>query len=250
MSASPIGRLVARLKQRARAIDPRPFHPDGPSLLELAQQALSSTEHGYDLLAPKFDYTPFRTPNRFIELSLAQVGEGGAALDLCCGTGAAMSVLDKRFDRIVGIDRSEGMLAEAQRRVPNAELIVGDALQPPARLHAQFDVVTCFGAFGHIDEVDEGRLCDAVHACLRPGGRFVFLTSTMPPLSSPAWWVARGFNAVMRVRNALIRPPFVMYYLTFLLPRARALLEARGFSVDARAIPEVPRLYVVTAIKD
>jgi hypothetical protein len=38
------------------------FYPQGPTLRELAVQALSSTERGYDLLAPKFDYTPFRTP--------------------------------------------------------------------------------------------------------------------------------------------------------------------------------------------
>jgi hypothetical protein len=30
---------------------------------ELARQALSSVEGGYDLLAPKFDHTPFRTPD-------------------------------------------------------------------------------------------------------------------------------------------------------------------------------------------
>ena len=33
------------------------FHPNGPSFFELVEQALSSTERGYDLLAPKFDYT-------------------------------------------------------------------------------------------------------------------------------------------------------------------------------------------------
>jgi hypothetical protein len=38
------------------------FSPQGPSLRELAMQALSSVEGGYDLLAPKFDHTPFRTP--------------------------------------------------------------------------------------------------------------------------------------------------------------------------------------------
>lgn len=249
MSATPIGRLVARLKARAAAIDPRPFHPDGPSLLELAEQALSSTEHGYDLLAPKFDYTPFRTPNRFIEQSLVGVPPGDAALDLCCGTGAALQILAPRFERLVGVDRSSGMLGEAKRRVPHAELIRADALSPPTRLHGQFDLVTCYGAFGHVPESDESRLCDAVYACLRPGGRFVFLTSTLPPPSSPAWWVAHGFNAAMRIRNALIRPKFVMYYLTFLLPRARRLLEERGFEVEARELPEVPRLYAVTAIK-
>ena len=48
------------------------------------------------------------------------------------------------------------------------------------------------------------------------------------------YWRARGFNAAMRVRNALWRPPFVMYYLTFLLPRARDLLQAAGFDVAVR----------------
>ena len=37
----------------------------------------------------------------------------------------------------------------------------------------------------------------------------------------------------MRLRNALRQPQFIMYYLTFLLPRARALLEAQGFTVAA-----------------
>ena len=32
------------------------FHPQGPTLWELAVQALSSTERGYDLLAPKFEF--------------------------------------------------------------------------------------------------------------------------------------------------------------------------------------------------
>ena len=44
------------------------FHPKGPSFFELVEQALSSTERGYDLLAPKFDYTPFRTPDEILEV--------------------------------------------------------------------------------------------------------------------------------------------------------------------------------------
>jgi len=30
-------------------------------------QALSSVEGGYDLLAPKFDHTPFRTPDGMLD---------------------------------------------------------------------------------------------------------------------------------------------------------------------------------------
>jgi hypothetical protein len=40
----------------------------------------------------------------------------------------------------------------------------------------------------------------------------------------------------MRVRNALVSPPFVMYYLTFLLPGAKALLERHGFTVEVREL--------------
>jgi hypothetical protein len=43
------------------------FHPQGPTFWELARQVLSSTERGYDLLAPKFDFTPFRTPEEILD---------------------------------------------------------------------------------------------------------------------------------------------------------------------------------------
>ena len=128
------------------------------------------------------------------------------------------------------------MLEEAGRRLADApgdapiELVRGDALEAPFEDGA-FDLITCFGAFGHILEEDEVRFVCEVDRLLAPGGRFVFITSERPSGWSASLWVARGFNAVMRVRNALIKPEFVMYYLTFLLPGARWLLEARGLDV-------------------
>ena len=86
------------------------FHPQGPTLRELAVQALSSTERGYDLLAPKFDYTPFRTPEEILGPAMAHLAEPHsitAALDVCCGTGAALRHLRPLCrDRVVGIDFS------------------------------------------------------------------------------------------------------------------------------------------------
>src|SRR4051812_33728448 len=86
------------------------FHPQGPTFWELAVQALSSTERGYDLLAPKFDYTPFRTPDAILEQVAAHLtpfGPFDSALDVCCGTGAAMRVLRPLCRRrVVGLDRS------------------------------------------------------------------------------------------------------------------------------------------------
>ena len=49
------------------------FHAKGPTFWELAVQAMSSTERGYDLLAPKFDYTPFRTPQFLLDAVARQL---------------------------------------------------------------------------------------------------------------------------------------------------------------------------------
>src|SRR4051812_19535072 len=71
----------------------RVYHPDGPTFFELMRQALVSTERGYDLIAPRFDYTPFRTPDPVLEAMMFAIGGERAidsALDVCCGTGAAM----------------------------------------------------------------------------------------------------------------------------------------------------------------
>jgi ubiquinone/menaquinone biosynthesis C-methylase UbiE len=220
------------------------FHPQGPTFYELAVQALSSTERGYDLLAPKFDYTPFRTPDWLLDLVgnyLRALAPFDSALDVCCGTGAAIRLLRPLCrGRVVGLDFSQGMLqvcrqhaAEMPGTAP-VELVRGDALVMP--FAAAFDVVTCFGAFGHILERDEPRFVAEVARVLRPGGRFVFVTTYLPPVTSPAYWMARLFNAAMRVRNFLIKPPFIMYYLTFLMPRARRLLERAGLRVEERPV--------------
>ena len=237
------------------------YHPEGPTFLELMRQALVSTERGYDLIAPKFDRTPFRTPEPVLEAMTAAIGPArsiGAALDVCCGTGAAMRHLRALCkERVVGLDFSQGMLDEARRRLGDApgdaaiELRRGDALALP--FEAEFDVVTCVGAFGHIVPEDEDRFVAGIARALRPGGRFVFATGERPPLTSASWWVSRTFNGVMRVRNALLKPQFIMYYLTFLWPDVRARLEKHGLRAEAKrdlcAAPYA-RAIIVVATKD
>ncbi|MBX3213363.1 MAG: methyltransferase domain-containing protein [Labilithrix sp.] len=236
------------------------FHPEGPTFVELMRQALASTERGYDLIAPKFDRTPFRTPDALLAAMAKLIGGPGsigAALDVCCGTGAAMIHLRPLCtERVVGVDFSAGMLDEARRRVAAApgeariELVRGDALALP--FDGEMDVVTSVGAFGHVLPEDEDRFVAGIARALRPGGRFVFVTSRPPRATDPWFWTARGFNAVMRVRNAILRPQFIMYYLTFLWPDVRPLLERHGFVVEAHeGLCPAPyeRGIVVSAVK-
>ncbi|MET9382497.1 class I SAM-dependent methyltransferase [Streptomyces sp. NPDC002928] len=236
------------------------FSPEGPTLRELAVQALSSVERGYDLLAPKFDHTPFRTPDSVLDAvasALEPAGPVDDGLDLCCGTGAGMDVLARVCRRsVTGVDFSAGMLAEARGRTPGpaprVAWVRADARALP--FGPAFDLVVSFGAFGHFLPRELPGLFAQVHSVLRPGGRFVFPVVAPPRPSSPAFWMLWGFDAAMRVRNAVWRPPFVMYYRAFRLGDVRRELERAGFCVELQALPEFgrrrdgsPRVRLVTA---
>lgn len=233
------------------------FAKNGPSFFELMHQALSSTSRGYDLLAPKFDVTPFRTPDAVLKPAIAAISPIDSALDLCCGTGAAMRFLRPLCrERVVGIDFSPGMLAAAKKNMETApgeakvEFVEGDVMK--MTFQNEFDVVTCFGALGHILPEEERAFVRLIHRALKPGGWFVFATGYPPPPLSPANVVMKSFNGIMKVRNALFNPQFIMYYLTFLLPDIQKLLEEEGFTVAVfkKVYPEPFQKYcLVVAIR-
>ena len=224
------------------------FSSQGPALRELAVQALSSIEHGYDLLAPTFDHTPFRTPDRMldaVEETLARYeGSFGAGLDVCCGTGAALGMLGRLCrGRVTGVDLSAGMLAEAARAHPEerVDFVRADARALPAGLGGSYDLAVSFGAFGHFLPGERPALFSGVHHALRPGGVFAFPIGAPPRPGSGLWWTLSGFDAAMRVRNAVWRPTFVMYYRTFPLGGVRADLRAAGFSVQTLPLEQFGR---------
>jgi ubiquinone/menaquinone biosynthesis C-methylase UbiE len=109
------------------------------------------------------------------------VGEGEEVLDVGCGTGGAARALAARFPgvgRVVGIDKSETMVAEAGARTAAAapeaaarvEFRVADAHRLPFP-EASFDAAYALGVF---EIVGEPRVALSEMArVLRPGGRVV-----------------------------------------------------------------------------
>ncbi|MGV9313251.1 class I SAM-dependent methyltransferase [Streptomyces sp. NPDC003691] len=243
------------------------FTSSGPTVRELAVQALSSVERGYDLLAPKFDGTPFRTPDRLLDPFVAAVrplGPFRTGLDVCTGTGAGVGVLRRLCEeRVVGVDFSTGMLeraraahgpdrapagppgpgpdpaAEPAPARPAVDWVRADARRLP--FTAGFDLAVSFGAFGHFLPGERPALFAGVCRALRPGGVFAFPLPAPPPVGSLPYWTLWGFDAAMRVRNLVWRPPFVMYYRTFPLGPVRADLERAGFAVELRPVEPLGR---------
>jgi SAM-dependent methyltransferase len=218
----------------------RVFTPEGPTLRELAVQALSSTERGYDLLAPAFDRTPFRTPDTVLTAvtgALRPLGPFRTGLDVCCGTGAGTDVLRQLCrERVTGLDFSAGMLTVARTAYreaaapPALDWVRADARALP--FTESFDLAVSFGAFGHFLPAERPTLFTQIHRALRPGGRFAFPLPAPARVGSLPYWALWGFDAAMRVRNAVWRPRFIMYYRTFRLSGVLPELTAAGFTVD------------------
>ncbi|MFD5030389.1 class I SAM-dependent methyltransferase [Streptomyces sp. NPDC058405] len=226
------------------------FTPQGPTLRELAVQALSSIEHGYDLLAPKFDRTPFRTPDHLLDAVVSAVrplGPFRTGLDICCGTGAGVGVLRQLCEeRVTGVDFSAGMLAAARSvfpAVPGAPVV--DWVRADARalpFAPAFDLAVSFGAFGHFLPRELPALFAQAHAALRPGGRFVFPVPAPPRVGSKLYWTLWGFDTAMRLRNLLWHPSFVMYYRTFRLADVLDELARAGFTTGLRPLTDLGHL--------
>jgi ubiquinone/menaquinone biosynthesis C-methylase UbiE len=136
--------------------------------------------------------------------------------------------------RITGVDFSAGMLAQARGAHPDATWVRANALALP--FAEGFDLVVSLGALGHFLPEERPALFEGAYRALRPGGLLALPIGMPPPLTSVWHWATLGFDLAMRVRNAVWRPPFVMYYRTSPVPAVRDDLTAAGFTVTTVAL--------------
>jgi tRNA (uracil-5-)-methyltransferase TRM9 len=100
---------------------------------------------------------------------------GAVALDLGCGNGRHAELLADHADRVVGVDASTGLLAEAADRAAeqgfDADLVAGDAAAIPIR-EDTVDLAVYVATLHHLRPRDR-RLAslDELARTLAPGGR-------------------------------------------------------------------------------
>jgi ubiquinone/menaquinone biosynthesis C-methylase UbiE len=117
------------------------------------------------------DEPHFRPENRAkVRANLLRVAErtgSGRLLDIGCGTGFVISLLDDVFDEIHGIDPTRAMLNRVDTSVGNITLHEGVAEDLPFE-DASFDLVTAYSVLHHLAD-HRPALAEAARV-LRPGG--------------------------------------------------------------------------------
>ena len=145
----------------------------------IAEIPESDDHHLYSSLAPLYKFIYDRHFDYEEQLSIVQdiVPDGTTSiLEVGCGTGQLLALLDDEYDHVIGVDLNEGMGMFARKAAPAAEVIAADM--------KSVNLGTCFGAivmlgrvFPHARTDEEGtELLRNCYAHLQPGGIIVFNT--------------------------------------------------------------------------
>jgi 2-polyprenyl-3-methyl-5-hydroxy-6-metoxy-1,4-benzoquinol methylase len=138
----------------------------------------------------------------------------GRHLDVGCGHGALVHMLQRRGYTSYGVDASEWVIAEAKRFAPDlADRFAVADIEQPLSYEQSFDLVTSLEVVEHVR--DPGRAIERMAASLVPGGTLLLSTpnpnnrvpgnnpTTSDPthisLHPPAWWRAAVEAAGLRV---------------------------------------------------
>lgn len=165
---------------------------------------------GYSRRAARYDLTSRLAPvpgypqqaHRVRAIAELLVGPGSVVVDMACGTGLNFPLIERAIGpagRLVGVDLSDAMLAQARRRVDaagwgNVALVRSDAAD------YAFDgpVDAILATYPHALLPDPAGVVGRGTAALAPGGRWVVLDVKIPAM--PSW--ARSVAAAVGGRSA------------------------------------------------
>ena len=135
----------------------------------------AATKAAYDADAPTYDLDEYQGTlhRQFVAHLLGTCPSAGVVLDAPCGTGRYFAQVTASGRRVVGIDQSPGMLAQARAR-GLADAIEQGGLQE-LEFNRAFDAVMCIDAMENVPPEDWPLVLANLRRAVRPGGH-VYLT--------------------------------------------------------------------------
>lgn len=149
----------------------------------------AAVEAQYDLESPEYDALEYPIPlhGRFVDKLLATTAPRSTILDAPCGTGKYFAQIVAEGRRVVGIDQSSGMLAQARAK-GLAQSLEHVGLQEMT-FEAAFDAAMTVDAMENVPPEDWPLVVNNLRRALRPGAH---LYLTLEELNEPEVEEAHG----------------------------------------------------------
>ncbi len=157
--------------------DESPWLAQGAEKRRVVQEMFAEIAPGYDRMNRLMTGNNDRRW-RAAAVKVLGVRPGEIALDLCCGTGDFIPLLETAGAKVSGIDFCLPMLERALGKTENRfELAVGDACRLPVKAES-VDLVTVGWGIRNVPDIDEAHR--EIFRILKAGGRFVSLDMAVP----------------------------------------------------------------------
>ncbi|NTV72204.1 MAG: class I SAM-dependent methyltransferase [Azonexaceae bacterium] len=203
----------------------------------MLQDAYRYNAHLYDLL-----YEPAARIVRNIGQHIYPPRENIAILDVGCGTGTQLALYQKPGCRLVGLDNSPAMLAQAAHKLGGAaELQVGEATQMPFAADS-FDLVTVIFVLHEMPSEDRPAVLQESRRVIKPDGQIMLIDYHPGPYP---WLMGQVWHLLIRLMEISAGPAHYGNYRHFMATGGLdTLVAGQPLRIDQRYVSE----HGVTAI--
>ncbi len=202
-------------------------------------ERLAAVDATYDAEAPTYDDDPYpvETQHRYVARLLETCPDDGLVLDAPCGTGQYFPQVAAAGRRVVGIDRSAGMLAQARDRAIAVALHhVG--LREMAFEHA-FDAVMTIDAMENVPPEDWPVVLANLHRAARPGAHLYLTVEEVAESVIDEAWRSLTARSLPAVRGEVIEGDVAGYHFYPGRDRVSGWLVAEGLRVVEQETQEL-----------
>lgn len=187
----------------------------------------------YDDEAPSYENEEFAYPNQlhvaFVERLLSTCPAGGRVLDAPCGTGKYFAQVAASGRRVVGVDQSAGMLAEARAK-GIAESVEQIGLQE-LPFNAEFDGAMTIDGLENVPPEDWPLVLTNLRRALRPGAHLYLTIEEIADAEIAEAFEKQSAQGLPAVRGEVIEGDTAGYHFYPGRERVLAWLADAGLTV-------------------
>jgi SAM-dependent methyltransferase len=185
----------------------------------------------YDDEASTYDQNEYPTTSHraFVARLLETCPRGGIVLDAPCGTGRYFDQVAAAGLRVIGIDQSAGMVAQARARA--VALSVTCTPLQHMDLGGEVDAAMTVDAMENVPPEDWPLILANLHRALRPGGHLYLTVEETGEAEIDSAFQALADRGLPAVRGEVVEGDVAGYHYYPGRERVMRWLEAEGFEV-------------------